>query len=245
MKTALIIRHVPHEGIAGFRQPVEAAGYGIDRIDVTDPEFSSLDLRQPDLLIMMGGPMSVYEQDRYPWIACQMRRLALRLDLDRPTLGVCFGAQMIAAALGAKVYRGAVSEIGFHPLAIAQGSGSTLLRNLEDVPLLHWHSDTFTLPQGAERLASSERYRNQAFRRGNILGLQFHAEMGLDERFHVWTSEWPGDIARSGTTVDQLRDDHERFGPQAVEAGRTMISAWLRTLNEPVEVYRGESAIAR
>ena len=117
-KRALIIRHVPYEGVAGYRQPIEAAGYEIDRVDVADPAFATLDLREPDLLIMMGGPMGVYEQDRYPWIACQLRRLALRLDADRPTLGVCFGAQMIAAALGAKVYPGPVKEVGFHPVVI-------------------------------------------------------------------------------------------------------------------------------
>ena len=98
-KKGLIIRHVPHEGIAGFRDPIEAAGYQLDRIDVEDPLFGRVDLGEPDLLIMMGGPMGVYEQDRHPWIACQLRRLARRLEAGRPTLGVCFGAQMIAAAL--------------------------------------------------------------------------------------------------------------------------------------------------
>lgn len=67
MKRALIIRHVPREGVAGFREPIEAAGYTVDRIDVTDPEFASLDLCDHDLLIMMGGPMGIYEQDQYPW----------------------------------------------------------------------------------------------------------------------------------------------------------------------------------
>jgi len=78
MKTALIIRHVPVEGVAGFREPIEAAGYEVDRIDVDDPAFGSVDLREPDLLIMMGGPMGVYEQDVHPWISCQLRRLAQR-----------------------------------------------------------------------------------------------------------------------------------------------------------------------
>lgn len=232
MKSALIIRHVPHEGIAAFRQPVEMAGYRLDRIDVHDPEFGAIDLREPDLLIMMGGPMAVYDQDRLPWIRCQLHRLAMRLEQDRPTLGVCLGAQMIAAALGGKVYRGPVKELGFHKLAIADTPGAAPLRHVEDVPVLHWHGDTFTLPDGAELLASSERYRHQAFRRGkNILGLQFHAEMGLDDRFHVWTSEWPEDIAAAGQTVEQLRSDHEQHGPRAVAAGRAMIADWLATLH--------------
>lgn len=232
MKSALIIRHVPHEGIAAFRQPVEAAGYRLDRIDVTDPDFATLDLRQPDLLIMMGGPMAVYQRDRYPWIRCQLRRLALRLEQDQPTLGVCLGAQMIAAALGGEVFPGPVKEVGFHTVQVASIPAAAPLQHLAEVPLLHWHGDTFTLPEGAELLASSDRYQHQAFRRGNnVLGLQFHAEMGLDERFHVWTSAWPEDIEAAGQTVDQLRRDHAAHGPRAVAAGRAMIGDWLASIS--------------
>lgn len=231
MKSGLIIRHVPVEGIAGFREPVEAAGYRLERIDVSDPAFATLDLREPDLLIMMGGPMSVYESDLYPWIACQQRRLAQRLELDRPTLGVCFGAQLIAAALGAEVFRGPGKEIGFSPVTIREAARFGPLRHLEGQPVLHWHGDTFSLPDGAELLASSERYEHQAFRRGrNILALQFHAEMGLDERFHVWTEQWPDDISAGGTTPERLRADHEAHGPTAVAAGRAMIAEWLSKL---------------
>ena len=71
-KTALIIRHVPYEGVAGYRVPIEAAGYEVDRIDVSDPDFATLDLCRHDLLIMMGGPMGVYEQESHPWIPCQL-----------------------------------------------------------------------------------------------------------------------------------------------------------------------------
>lgn len=164
-KTALIIRHVPHEGVAGFRAPIEAAGYKLDRVDVSDPAFASLDLTRPDLLIMMGGPMGVYEQSTHPWITCQIRQLARRLEADRPTLGVCLGAQMIAAALGAQVYAGRHKEIGFHPITVRQEMSDNPLRHLEQVPVLHWHGDTFTLPPGTELLASSHVYEQQAFRR--------------------------------------------------------------------------------
>ena len=231
MKSGLIIRHVPVEGIAGFREPVEAAGYRLERIDVADPVFATLDLREPDLVIMMGGPMSVYEHERYPWIACQKRRLVARLELDRPTLGVCFGAQLLAAALGGEVFRGPHKEVGFGTVAIRDTADPTPLRHLAGQPVLHWHGDTFTLPEGTELLASSERYENQAFRRGrNVLALQFHAEMGLDQRFQVWTEQWPEDIAAGGSTPEQLRADHEAHGAQAVAAGRAMIAEWLAGL---------------
>lgn len=230
-KNALIIRHVPVEGVAGFRQPIEAAGYHVDRIDVCDPGFSSVDLREPDLLIMMGGPMGVYEHERHPWIACQLRRLALRLEADRPTLGVCLGAQMMAAALGATVHAGPVKEVGFHPVTVHDDALAGPLRHVVNVPMLHWHGDTFTLPPNAELLASSHLYDHQAFRRGNnLLALQFHAEMGLDPRFDVWLNQWPDTVTDAGTDAEALRAAHDAFGPGAVSAGQAMITDWLQQL---------------
>ncbi len=225
-KTGLIIRHVPHEGIAGFREPIEAAGYTLDRIDVGDPGFGRIDLNEPDLLIMMGGPMGVYEQAEHPWIACQLRRLARRLEAGRSTLGVCFGAQMIAAAMGARVYPGPAKEVGFDALTILDPASP--LGQLADVPVLHWHGDTFDLPEDVELLASSAAYPHQAFRRGrNILALQFHAEMGLDPRFEHWVEQWPEALAEVGRSPDAMRADHARLGPGAVGAGRRMVAQWL------------------
>jgi GMP synthase (glutamine-hydrolysing) len=226
MKHALIIRHVPYEGVAGYRAPIEAAGYQVSRIDVTDPNFGGVDLCEPDLLIMMGGPMGVYEQDRHPWIACQLRRLAKRLSADRPTLGVCLGAQMVAAALGARVYKGPCKEVGFAPVTVHNPASP--LRHIADVPVLHWHGDTFTRPDGVDILASSAAYPFQAFSRGsNILALQFHAEMGLDPRFEAWLEQWPGCVAEAGNTVEALAADHARLGAGAVAAGQAMIAEWL------------------
>ncbi len=231
MKRALIIRHVPHEGVAAYRAPIEAAGYEVDRVDVADARFATLDLREPDLLIMMGGPMAVYEQEQHPWIACQLRRLKTRLEADRPTLGVCFGAQMIAAALGAQVYAGPVKEVGFHPVRLHGPALESPLRHLTDVPILHWHGDTFTLPENVELLASSHIYEHQAFRRGrNLLALQFHAEMGEDERFNAWIEEWPEAVVDAGGTEADLCNAHERHGPAAVAAGRKMIAEWIAGL---------------
>lgn len=226
MKRALIIRHVPVEGIAGFRLPVEAAGYDIERVDVAEPRFPTLDLAAPDLLIMMGGPMSVYQHAEHPWLAGYLDRLAGRLERDRPTLGVCLGAQMIASALEAPVFRGPLKEVGYSELAVLD----PLLRPLEGVPVLHWHGDTFHLPPDAELLASSGLYANQGFRRGNVLALQFHAEMGEDPRFAEWVSGWPDDVEAAGTTARKLRADHARYGPRSLAAGRTMLTAWLRAL---------------
>lgn len=232
MKTALIIRHVPHEGVAGYRLPIEQAGYSVSRIDVTDPGFSAMDLCEPDLLIMMGGPMGVYEQQAHPWIACQLRRLALRLVADRPTLGVCFGAQMIAAALGAEVYPGPATEIGFHAVEVDHGVAGNPLGHIADVPVLHWHGDTFTRPPNVELLGATRAYAHQAFRRGsNVLALQFHAEMGEDPRFDAWLEQWPDAVVGAGGCPQALRRTHDALGPAAVAAGRGMIGQWLSGLH--------------
>lgn len=231
MKKGLIIRHVPYEGIAGYRAPIEAAGYELDRIDVTDPAFATMDLTTPDLVILMGGPMGVYEREAHPWIDCEIDRLAHRLARGLPTLGVCFGAQMIAAALESEVYAGPVKEVGFAPIALNEVGEDSPLRHVRDVPVLHWHGDTFTLPEGVERLASSSAYVNQAFRRGpELLALQFHAEMGEDPRFNAWLESGEKDVIEAGNCPIRLREDHDRLGSQAVIAGRVMISEWLTGL---------------
>jgi GMP synthase (glutamine-hydrolysing) len=231
MKSALVIRHAPHEGLAGFREPIQAAGYRVDTVDVSDPRFASLDFMVPDLLVLLGGPMGVYEQDKHPWIADELRQIARRLDADQPTLGICLGSQLLAAALGAEVYRGPVNEVGFHPLTIADTPAAAPLRHLTGVPVLHWHGDTFTLPAGAELLASTERYPHQAFSLGrNIVALQFHAEMGLDDHLQAWTAKAPRYVEAAGTTVEQVLADHARYGAQVVTAGRAMLADWLGAL---------------
>ena len=233
MKRALIVRHVPREGAAGFLHPIEAAGYEIERIDVADPAFEAADLCAPDLLIMMGGPMGVYEADTHPWIPLQIAKLAARLDRDKPTLGVCLGSQMIAAAMGARVYQGPVIELGFAPIEITAAGRGTPIRHLEDTPVLHWHSDTFDLPRGVELLASTRHYPHQAFRRGtNVLALQCHAEMGEDPRFEDWLAHFWADLDSATQCPNALRADHAAHGPGAVAAGRTMIGEWLAHLQD-------------
>ncbi|PTQ09904.1 glutamine amidotransferase [Sphingomonas oleivorans] len=228
MKRALVIRHTPYEGIAAFRRPVEEAGYVIDRIDVTDPAFPTLDMCSPDLVVMMGGPMGVYEREAYPWIAHEIERLADRIAADRPTLGVCLGSQMIAAAMGSHVYPGPVKEVGFAPISINAAGLDSPLRHLDGVPVLHWHGDTFDLPDGAELLASSDKYVHQAFRRGaNLLALQCHPEMGEDPRIEAWLENSDDYLAEAGTHADAIRADYCTQGPVTITYGRTMITEWL------------------
>lgn len=227
MSSALIIRHTPYEGIAGFRQPVEEAGFVIDRVDVTDPAFPAIDFLGPDLVVLMGGPMGVYEREAHPWIDCEIARLALRIAAGRPTLAVCLGAQMVAAAMGARVFPGPVREIGFAPIILNEAGARSPLRHIAGVPVLHWHGDTFDVPEGVELLATSAAYP-QAFRRGaNLLALQCHPEMGEDPRVEAWLADSGDHLREAGTDAERIRLDYAAKGPAAVAAGRTMIREWL------------------
>jgi GMP synthase (glutamine-hydrolysing) len=231
-KRGLIIRHVPHEGIAGFRGPIEAAGYELDRIDVCGPEFATTDFLSPDLLILMGGPMAVYEGHANPWIVHEVERIAERLDHGLPTLGICLGAQLIAAALGADVYAGPVKEVGFAPLTLTDAGSASPVAHLAEVPVLHWHGDTFDLPPGTELLASSASYRHQAFRRGReLLALQCHAEMGTDARIDAWIEQSTDYLSQANVCPKGIRSEYDVNGPISERAGQRMITAWLQELN--------------
>lgn len=229
MKRALVIRHVDHEGIAGYREPIEAAGYVVDRVAAHQTGCARLDTLSPDLLVVMGGPMGVYDTDSFPWLTGEIEVLRRRLEAGRPTLGVCLGSQLIAAALGAEVRRGPVREIGFAPIALTDAGREGPLRHLADTDMLHWHGDTFDVPDGCALLATTASYA-QAFARDSMLALQFHAEMGEDPRFDQWLINDATDIAEVGETPESLRDAHDRLGPIAVRAGQKMIAEWLAGL---------------
>lgn len=230
MRHALVVRHVPYEGLAGFVQPIESAGYGIERVGATDDGFGEIDFVAPDLLVLMGGPMAVYERTENPWIDGELARLAERLTAGLPTLGICLGAQMIAAALGSKVVRGPIREVGFAPIELTEAGRGSPVAALEGVPVLHWHGDVFDLPAGATLLAKT-RAAPQGFVLGDILALQCHPEMGVPgDPLDRWCEGADEYVAVAGTTVAAVRADHARLGPAAVAAGRRMLADWLATL---------------
>ena len=231
MKRALVIRHVVHEGIAGFRAPIEDVGFAIERVAACETDWAALDVLSPDLLVVMGGPMGVYEAAAHPWITAEVDAIARRLAAGRATLGVCLGAQMMAAALGARVYPGPVREIGFASVTLTRAGEGSVLRHLADAPVLHWHGDTFDLPVGAVRLASTPAYANQAFAVGaHALALQFHAEMGDDARFAASMEQDADYIGGAGVKAAALQRDHDRLGPAAARAGQAMLGEWLAGL---------------
>lgn len=131
-----------------------------------------------DLLVILGGPMSVHDRKAHPWLAAELEFIEKYIKQGGFVLGVCLGAQLAALALGARVTRNPEREIGWFPVTLTEGAGESLLGELPEqfVPF-HWHGDTFSIPQQSQHLAHSAACRNQAFQYGGrVLGLQFHLD---------------------------------------------------------------------
>ncbi len=133
-----------------------------------------------DFLVIMGGPMNIYEHRNHPWLPAEKQFIKRAIDSGKIVLGVCLGAQLIADVLGAKVYQNPQFEIGWYPVRFnaARHAIPAMRKFPDELTVLHWHGDTFDLPHGAVHLASSAGCANQAFAFGNrVIGLQFHIEM--------------------------------------------------------------------
>lgn len=133
-----------------------------------------------DWLVIMGGPMGTYDEDKYPWLKPEKAAIAEAIGQNKLVLGICLGAQLIANAMGSRVYPNPEKEIGWWPISIhPENTRNTLFETLPSMlTVFHWHGDTFDLPAGAVLLASSQATKNQAFCIGNkVLGLQFHFEV--------------------------------------------------------------------
>lgn len=231
MKTATVLRHVQFEDLGSFQSLLESAGYAITYRTVGDDDFLAFDPLASDLLVVLGGPIGVYEEEVYPFLAPEKALIAQRLASNKPTLGICLGAQLIAAALGARVFPSGVKEIGFAPLSLTAAGTAGPLRHLQGVPVLHWHGDTYDLPPGAEHLASSALVQQQAFALGKtVLGLQFHAEVDARTGFERWLVGHAHELASAGIDIPALRRDAEHHGAALVAASTQLFGEWLAAL---------------
>jgi GMP synthase (glutamine-hydrolysing) len=193
MKPVLALRHVPHEGIGMIEDALRRAELPFSIVDLFREAPQEFHPEQFAGLIVMGGSMNVDETDRFPFLADEVRWLRQSIDAGLPVLGVCLGSQLLAKALGARVYPNLIKEIGWYDIELTAAAKSDRLfgdcQAAETV--FQWHGDTFDLPEGASQLARSELCENQAFRFGRAAyGLQFHLEV-TPEIVSSWLGE-PG-----------------------------------------------------
>jgi GMP synthase (glutamine-hydrolysing) len=229
-KTALAIRHVAYEGLGILGPLLTERGYSIRYLDAGIDPIDSTALSSPDLVIVLGGPIGVYETDRYPFLIHERMAIAARLKLGKPTLGICLGAQLIAQALGAEVRSTGRVEIGYGLLELTEPGRKSVLADLESVPVLHWHGDQFEIPQGASRLAETPGFPNQAFAIGKqILGLQFHLETEPTQ-IERWLIGHAHELATHRLDPGKLRHEAGKFGPQLAQVASQVFGAWLDRL---------------
>src|SRR5579875_155367 len=180
MTDVLVLQHIEIETIGIIAQALQAVGLSPRVVHAYAEEPVPHDLRSAAGLIIMGGPMGVYDSERYPFLDAEQRLIAKALEANKPILGICLGSQLLAATLGAEVRKGAQKEIGWHRLFLTPESATDPL--WQGIPpafmAFHWHGDIFDLPQGAVPLASSAFTPHQAFRYGDkAYGFLFHMEV--------------------------------------------------------------------
>jgi GMP synthase (glutamine-hydrolysing) len=228
----LVLQHIACEPPGAFGDVLRERGAEVVAVELDEGEGLP-DWRGFDRIVAMGGPMSVNDDTALPWLAAEKRLIAEAVRAGKPFWGTCLGVQLLASSLGARVYAGSRQEIGLMPVQLTEAARSDPL--FSDLPAtlltFQWHGDTFDIPEGGVRLATSELFPNQAFRwGGRAYGVQFHLEVSPE-------------LARSWAGVPEYRDGLERtLGPGALDhvvseldrnrralsdAGRTLFERWL------------------
>ena len=226
-RSMLAVRHVLFEDLGLLAPLLAKRGYAVEYIDAGVDEVTPERLADPDLLVVLGGPIGVYETDAYPMLAAEKRALAARVQAGAPTLGICLGAQLMADVLGAEVAATGRHEIGYGPLTVTEEGLGSVLAPLDGVPVLHWHGDQFAIPEGAERLAETPNFPNQAFSKGShLLGLQFHLEAD-SHTLERWLIGHAYELAQRGVDLAQLRADSVQYGSILAGAAEDVMNAWL------------------
>jgi GMP synthase (glutamine-hydrolysing) len=177
--TVLILRHMPQEGGGTLETALTCAGVEVRYVDLFEETPAEVPLDRASGMVILGGPMNVDEVDRYPFLKLDVQWIRQATEIGLPLLGICLGSQLLAKALGSRVYQNAVKEIGWYSLEwLAAAADDRLFAQSGTTMVYQSHGDTFDLPKGAVLLARGSSCENQAFRWGaNAYGLQFHIEM--------------------------------------------------------------------
>ena len=215
------LQHVPFEGLGSIETWLQSM-----RADVSVTRlFEEPALPDPadvDLLVIMGGPMSVNDEVGYPWLAAEKEFIRNAIDEDKAVIGICLGAQLIAGAMGAAVYPNKEKEIGWFPITAEPASYTEDIFSFpQELLVFHWHGETFDLPEGAMGLARSDACENQAFQLGRrVIGMQFHLETTLDAArdivHHCRDELQPSRYVQSRTEILGVK-----------ESNYTAINAWM------------------
>jgi len=232
MTRALVLQHIRCEPPGLFSCVLNDRGAAIETIEL-DEGGELPDWREVDLVVAMGGPMSVHDEAEHPWLAGEKRWIAAAVRAGVPYFGVCLGAQLLAASLGAPVYTGESPEVGVLPVAVAApAAGDPVLGVLgEQFLALQWHGDTFGIPAGAVHLAGSDAYPHQAFKFGEAAyAVQFHVEVTgemLAEWRHVPAYQKSAEAVLGSSGFETLAAGFAAAQASMARSASLMFTGWL------------------
>jgi GMP synthase-like glutamine amidotransferase len=229
MAKIYVLQHHPVENLGSIADALEGAALAWQYVRVADGQPVPADMKGAGGLIVMGGPMAVYQTDRYPWLRDEMRLIEAAIKSNLPVLGVCLGAQIVAAALGAKVERNPNGkEIGWHSITLSDSArDDRLMRGLPaTITPFHWHGDIFELPRSAVSLASSDKTPFQAFRYGDkAYGFQFHFEV-TSEGVAAMADAFAKELVRENIARDRMIAQAAEYLAPLEKISDTVFSRW-------------------
>jgi GMP synthase (glutamine-hydrolysing) len=231
-RSAVALRHVAFEDLGLLAPIMEREGWDVSFCEAAVDDLLHHSIKNAELLVVLGGPIGVYDTNDYPFLNSEIALIEYRLSRDLPTLGICLGSQLMAKALGSRVFKGPVKEIGWGLLDLTDEGKSSCLKALhgEDAVVLHWHGDTFDLPRGATRLASNQNYQNQAFAHGrHALALQFHLEAD-PRQLEEWYVGHAVELAAAKVSIPDLRAAAQKHAGGLTLRAEQIFGGWLRQL---------------
>ena len=232
MKQVVVLQHAKCEAPGLIARALERKGYSLKTVHTFTGEAVPEELGGAAGLVIMGGPMGVYEHERYPFIRGEMRLIENALSKDKPILGVCLGSQLLASALGASVRKGEQKEIGWHRVTLSESSRQDSLTGGMGGSFMayHWHGDIFDLPADSTRLASSRLTTTQAFRYGNkTYGFLFHMEI-TPEILRGMTATFADELKEVRLDGGELIRQAEAHLPQLQMIGTQVFERWAELL---------------
>ncbi len=229
MAKIYVLQHHPVENLGSIADALEGAALAWQYVRIHEGQSVPTEMKGAGGLIVMGGPMGVYQTDRYPFLRDEMALINDAIKQNRPVLGVCLGAQIVAAALGAKVDRNPRGkEIGWHPIRLEPAaSQDRLMRDVpETLTPFHWHGDIFDLPAGAVSLASSDKTPCQAFRYGDrTYGFQFHFEV-TSASVSAMADAFVKDLQREQIAAEEMIAKSAQCVPPLEQIADKVFSRW-------------------
>ena len=234
MQSVWVVQHTPSETLGTIEDVLRGHRIGFNYIQTYAGASVPRQMGDHAGLIVIGGPMGVYEEAKYPFLRDEMRLIKSGLALDRPVLGVCLGSQLLAAVLGAEVKKGEKKELGWHPVTLSEcaAQDSLFASVTAEFWPFHWHGDIFSLPQGAVALASSRQTPCQAFRYGkNAYGILFHLEV-TEGQISQMLSDFADELHEAGGDASEIAEQTPHHLPVLREIAGDIFGRWASGLKK-------------